>query len=146
MAAAASRVGFAIGDGTVNIVMRSIGCSNLDRTRAIAAVLLALTLALRIIASPAVMASPAPGIMAICSGGKIVYVSMETGLPVDESEGPASVPCPYFSITTVAAIGDAPLALPVPLVVDRVVAAAPHAHPRARLILDARPRDPPAQS
>lgn len=116
------------------------------RMRRVTAVFIALALALRIVASPAVMASPEPGIMAICSGGKIVYVSMETGLPVDESEGPASVPCPYFSVTTVAAIGDAPLALPIPVVVDRVVAAAPHAHPRARLILDARPRDPPAQS
>jgi hypothetical protein len=116
----------------------------IDRMRGIAAVFLAITLAMRIVASPAVMASPAPGIMAICSGGKIVYVSMKTGLPVDESEGPASVPCPYFNVTTVLSVDDAPFVAPVPVVVDRVVASAPYTRPGLRPIFDARPRDPPA--
>ncbi|SLN52791.1 hypothetical protein ROA7450_02672 [Roseovarius albus] len=90
------------------------------------AMLLAFVLALRVIAAPVVMAAPEPGLIALCSGGKIVYVSLETGAPVpaSETDTPHGDPCPFFGIT--AALdsdrSDIPavlqLAMPLPLAID----------------------------
>ena len=105
------------------------------------ALLLGLVLALRVIAVPFVMAAPAPGLMAICSGGEIVYVSLDTGQPV--SNGPAADPCPFFGTTAaltgagpdparpVFAASDIPVVLPARIVPAprRVVAHAPRAPP-----------------
>lgn len=64
-------------------------------------VFVALFLALRVVAQPLVLAAPEPGLMALCSGGKIVYVSIETGQPVetDGEHGLAADPCPFFGVT-----------------------------------------------
>lgn len=96
------------------------------RQRGLMAVLLAFVLALRVIAAPVVMAAPHPGLIALCSGGKIVYVSLKTGVPVpaSETETEHSDPCPFFGVTTVLDNdrSDVPavlqLALPLPLGIE----------------------------
>ncbi|MFK7939777.1 MAG: hypothetical protein AB8B82_10375 [Roseovarius sp.] len=65
------------------------------------ACVLALVLVMRLVAAPYVMASPAPGIMAICSGGEIVYISMKDGQPVEDNEEYAAEACPFFGIISV---------------------------------------------
>lgn len=59
--------------------------------------LLALVVALRVIAAPLVIAAPEPGLIAICSGGQIHYVSLD-GTPVDPDASPPD-PCPFLGIT-----------------------------------------------
>jgi len=61
------------------------------------AVLIAVLVALRTIAAPVVMAAPEPGVMAICSGGQIYYVTLD-GTPVDDTT-PQPDPCPYHCLT-----------------------------------------------
>lgn len=79
-------------------------------------VLLALFIAIRVVAQPAILAAPEPGIMALCSGGQIVYVSMETGLPVDTGNDPTPMadPCPFFGVTAFALTADKPMPMPAP--------------------------------
>lgn len=64
-------------------------------------VLLALFMTIRVVAQPVILAAPEPGVMALCSGGKIVYVSIETGLPVEPGDdtGVRADPCPFFGVT-----------------------------------------------
>ncbi len=57
---------------------------------------MALVVALRVIAAPLVMAAPEPGMIAICSGGQIYYVSLD-GTPHDP-ETLKSDPCPFLGI------------------------------------------------
>ncbi|WP_371228494.1 DUF2946 family protein [Roseovarius sp. 2305UL8-3] len=82
------------------------------------ALILAMTLALRIVAAPVIMAAPAPGLMAICTGGQIVYVSMEDGQPVGEDA--PSIACPFFSITSVVALAELSIAPPRSLIVTEL--------------------------
>lgn len=69
--------------------------------KAFLTVLVALHLAVRVVAQPFVLTAPEPGLMAICSGTEIVYVSMETGMPVetDRDGTPAADPCPFLGVT-----------------------------------------------
>ncbi len=68
--------------------------------RTVLTALLALVMALRVAAQPAVLTAPDPGVIALCSGGQIVYVSLETGLPVPgEDSAPKADPCPFFGVT-----------------------------------------------
>ena len=78
------------------------------------ALVMALVLALRVIAAPLILAAPEPGLIAICSGGKIYYVSID-GAPGDD-EAPPSKPCPFVGNTL--ALADPP---PVPVVPRRGV-------------------------
>ena len=71
-----------------------------EHARGCAATLIALTLVLRIAAAPFVMASPAPDVMAICSGGKIIYISLIDGQPVEGDDHPVSEACPFFGIVS----------------------------------------------
>ena len=50
-----------------------------DRTglRGLTAAVLAVGLALRLIGAPVVLSAPEPGLIAICSGGEIYYVTMD---------------------------------------------------------------------
>lgn len=85
-------------------------------------VLLALFIAIRVAAQPTILAAPEPGVMALCSSGQIVYVSMETGLPVetdDETELLAD-PCPFFGVTAFNLAVDQPQ--PTPLQVPAALA------------------------
>ncbi|WP_120500345.1 hypothetical protein [Roseovarius sp. EL26] len=95
------------------------------KKRGFMAVLLAFVLALRIVAAPVVMAAPQPGMIALCSGGQIIYVSLESGEPVPGSETEHSDPCPFFGIT--AAIdsdrSDIPSLLQVALPLPREIEA-----------------------
>ncbi len=84
----------------------------MQRTPWGAAQLLALALILRLIAVPFIMAAPAPGLMAICSGGKIIYISMETGLPVDENVSAAGMDCPLAAAAQVVLVTDLPRFVP----------------------------------
>ena len=103
-----------------------------EYARGCAATLIALTLVLRIAATPFVMASPAPDVMAICSGGKIVYISLIDGQPVEGDDHPVSEACPFFGIVS-ALLGNEPThAVPSMLV------AAPHQMVRATIAF---PRD-----
>ncbi len=75
---------------------------------------LALFIAIRVVAQPTILAAPEPGVMALCSGGQIVYVSMETGLPVenDGETGLLADPCPFFGVTAFDLAVDQPLPTP----------------------------------
>lgn len=66
------------------------------RMGGILAPLMALAVALRVIAAPLVVAAPEPGMIAICSGGQIYYVTLD-GTPVDP-ETAHSDPCPFLGI------------------------------------------------
>ena len=85
-------------------------------------VLVALFIAIRVVAQPTILAAPEPGVMALCSGGQIVYVSVETGLPVEEEDetGLLVDPCPFFGVTAFNLTVDQPL--PTPLQVPVTVA------------------------
>ncbi len=74
--------------------------------------LLGCVIVLRLVAAPFIIASPAPGIMAICSGGQIVYISMQDGQPVDTPDGAEVDPCPFFGIVSVVAQADPVLTPP----------------------------------
>lgn len=65
--------------------------------RGLLAVLMAFALAVRIVAAPLVLAAPGPGLMAICSGGEIYYVTLD-GTPVEGDAGKAK-PCPFAGMT-----------------------------------------------
>lgn len=78
-------------------------------------VLLALTLAVRVISAPFILAAPAPGLMAICSGGQIVYISMKDGQPVEAEDGQTGEACPYFGVLSVLPETDVPQVAPVPV-------------------------------
>ncbi len=71
--------------------------------------LLAVIVALRVIAAPLVVAAPQPGLIAICSGGQIHYVSFD-GTPV-EPDAPAADTCPFLGITL--ALADPVPAIPM---------------------------------
>lgn len=82
--------------------MRGTGTIGRTWARASAAVLLALVLALRVAALPMVMAggAPGPGMMAICTGAEIIYISISAenlsdGVP---EPVPHHDPCPAFGI------------------------------------------------
>lgn len=60
---------------------------------------LAWFVALRVVAQPLIMAAPEPGLMALCVGGQVIYVSTDTGQPVETDTGIAADPCPFFGVT-----------------------------------------------
>ncbi|MFN3211099.1 MAG: hypothetical protein ACE369_19290 [Roseovarius sp.] len=72
-------------------------------------ILVALFVAARVVAQPLILAAPGPGLIALCSGGQIVYVSIETGLPADTGEdiGHAADPCPFFGVTSLSLAAEA---------------------------------------
>lgn len=67
--------------------------------------LLALVVALRVVAHPMVLSAPGPGLVALCSNGKIIYVSLETGLPVESDTEEGSQSCPYAGMSALAEHG-----------------------------------------
>ena len=83
--------------------------------KAALSVLVALFIAVRVVAQPTILAAPDPGLMALCSGGQIVYVSMETGLPVetDDETDLLADPCPFFGVTAFNLSADQPLPTPL---------------------------------
>ncbi|MDD9726888.1 hypothetical protein PVV74_15615 [Roseovarius sp. SK2] len=85
-------------------------------------VLVALFIAIRVVAQPTILTAPDPGLMALCSGGQIVYVSMETGLPVenDDETGLLADSCPFFGVTAFNLGADR--TLPTPLQVPAALA------------------------
>ncbi len=58
-----------------------------------------LLMTLRVIAHPIVLSAPAPGLVALCSNGQIVYISLETGQPVQTGDGGLEIACPYAGLT-----------------------------------------------
>jgi len=72
--------------------------------------LLAVVVALRVIAAPLVMAAPEPGLIALCSGGQIYYVTLD-GTPAD-ADTPQPDRCPFLGITL--ALADPGPAIPLP--------------------------------
>lgn len=95
--------------------MHAVASDRKAGTRSAVALLLGLVLALRLVAAPIILQAPAPGLMAICSGGEIIYISMEDGQPVSEGEGPASASCPFFSVMSVLPGVETPVPVPVRL-------------------------------
>lgn len=61
------------------------------------AALLVLVVALRVVAAPVILSAPEPGLIAVCSGGEIYYVTLD-GTPLDH-EGPEREPCPFHGVT-----------------------------------------------
>lgn len=94
-----------------------------DRTglRGLMAVLLGLVLMLRLIAAPIVLSAPHPGLIAICSGSGVYYVTLD-GAPVD-GDAPEGDPCPYLGIPLALADLAGPVLPPVARV-TRVMALA----------------------
>jgi hypothetical protein len=92
-----------------------------DRTglRGLVAVLLGLVLMLRLIAAPIVLSAPHPGLIAICSGGGVYYVTLD-GEPVG-GDAPESDPCPYLGIPLALAALAGPV-LPPALRITRLAA------------------------
>ncbi|MEM6480517.1 MAG: hypothetical protein AAF922_10330 [Pseudomonadota bacterium] len=62
-------------------------------------------MALRVVAHPLVMQAPAPGLVALCTNGQIVYFSLETGQPVEGETGPEQIKCPYAGLTALNVLG-----------------------------------------
>lgn len=56
-------------------------------------------LALRVVAQPILLNPDEPGLIALCSGGQIFYVSTKTGTPVSDKNGLAKDPCPFVGVT-----------------------------------------------
>lgn len=104
----------------------------MTRPRHISALLslaLVLVLSLRVVAAPFIMASPAPGIMAICAGGQILYISMESGQPVEDDSEFDAEPCPFFGIMSMLAEAHPPQIAPVSLTVSEARPITGLAHP-----------------
>src|SRR6056297_3769593 len=109
------------------------------------AVLLALVLALRVAGLPLVMAggAPGPGMMAICTGAKIIYVPIGGG-PAEPAPDAAHDPCPAFGIVAALALPEtAGLPAPAGRPVTLAAPPPPRAPPRARPQTAHRPRAPP---
>jgi hypothetical protein len=60
------------------------------------AALLVLVLALRVVAAPVILSAPDPGLIAVCSGGEVYYVTLD-GTPVDD-QAPEGEPCPFHGV------------------------------------------------
>lgn len=114
-----------------------------SRVAQVLARLLALLLILRVIAVPFIMAAPAPGLMAICSGGKIIYISMETGLPVDDDVSAAGMDCPIAAAAQVVLFSDPQVALPARRMITTGADLAAIGPPAAPARTDHQPRAPP---
>lgn len=80
----------------------------------ILAVFAALLLALRTAAAPVLVAADDPGVMTICAGGHVYYISLD-GTPVDPN-APKSDPCPYNGVALALDGVDAPDLSPRPTV------------------------------
>lgn len=80
--------------------------------RIVLTMMVAFFVALRVIAQPLILAAPHPGVMAICAGGQIVYVSLDTGLPVETETGIAADPCPLFGVTALTDVAAPPITAP----------------------------------
>lgn len=89
--------------------------------RGLMAVLLGLALMLRLIAAPIVLSAPHPGLIAICSGGGVYYVTLD-GEPVG-GDAPESDPCPYLGIPLALTALAGPV-LPPAVSVTRIIAPA----------------------
>lgn len=61
------------------------------------ATLLVLVVALRVVAAPVILSAPEPGLIAVCSGGEVYYVTLD-GTPVD-GDAPEGEPCPFHGVT-----------------------------------------------
>lgn len=84
---------------------------------ALLSLVLVLVLSLRVAAAPFIMASPAPGIMAICAGAEIIYISMEDGQPVEDTGEFEAEACPFFGIMSMLDGAYPPEIAPVSLTV-----------------------------
>jgi len=89
-------------------------------SRQVTAMLLGFVLALRLVAAPFILSSPAPGVMAICVGGQITYISMDDGQPVQDIDGAVADPCPFFGVMSALPGGDVPVTPPLMLEIRNV--------------------------
>lgn len=105
---------------------------------------LLVALMFRLMAGPALMAPPSPGLVPICAGDKIVYLALHGGA---ETPAPkAADPCPVFGLALAALAAEVPDPMPRQIAfaacsVDGEGLAWPVARPS-----DHRPRAPPAAS
>ncbi|MEM1341125.1 MAG: hypothetical protein AAGF68_02330 [Pseudomonadota bacterium] len=61
-------------------------------------VCVAFFVALRVVAHPLILSAPGPGLVALCTNGQIIYISLETGKPVQTETGQAEIACPYAGL------------------------------------------------
>ncbi|MEO0569156.1 MAG: hypothetical protein AAF066_15595 [Pseudomonadota bacterium] len=73
-----------------------------DFLRMTLGLLLAMVLSFRVIAQPALLSAPEPGLFLICLNGQLVYISTETGQPVSKEPGEGATDCPFSGVTTFA--------------------------------------------
>lgn len=61
--------------------------------------------ALSVVAHPLIMSAPAPGLVALCSNGQIVYYSLETGQPVQTDNEKSEIACPCAGLHAIGSDG-----------------------------------------
>lgn len=59
-------------------------------------IVVAFFVALRVVAHPLALGGTEPGIVALCSGGQIIYVSLDTGQPVGTDKTADAANCPVL--------------------------------------------------
>lgn len=56
--------------------------------------------ALRVVAHPVLLYPSEPGLIPLCSGGQVTYISISTGLPAETEHVLLTEPCPFFGVTS----------------------------------------------
>jgi hypothetical protein len=91
-------------------MLHAIRARDCDNARRLLGVALALLLVFRLLLGPALLPTPEPGLVPICTGARIVYVVPDGG---PGAPGPAlSDPCPFFGFTAAPAPPGEPVAPP----------------------------------
>jgi len=82
-------------------MLHAIRARDCDDARRLLGAALALVLVVRLLLGPGLMPAPAPGLVPICTGTRIVYLALDGG-PI--APGPKhSEPCPFFGFTAAPA-------------------------------------------
>ena len=71
------------------------------------ALMLALVVALRVVAAPVVLGPAEAGLIPVCAGGQIYYVTLD-GTPVD-ADAPEGDPCPFLGIALILESTETPM-------------------------------------
>ncbi|MEM8538141.1 MAG: hypothetical protein AAGF56_09795 [Pseudomonadota bacterium] len=110
---------------------------------AVMTVAIAMVVALRVVAQPVLLSAPAPGMIAICSGGQIVYVSLKDGDGTPSDTVLHDAKCPLSASANVVVFANMALAKrDLSNAQDQIThfGAQIHGHDRDR---SANPRGPP---
>ena len=93
-------------------MLQSIRSRECDDARRLLGAALSLLLVFRLLLGPALLPPPAPGLVPICGGTEILYLSLDGS--VEAPGGTIADPCPFHGLTAEAAEPVLPLTLPLP--------------------------------